>query len=101
MNLDRIPYTPLLHVIALLTVVATVIADFVISLRNMAINQANWDKFHDFLPFLFLWAAGQFTAKRFSAWKPSDVPPETPPLDTTRSEARKPAEAGQPAQEAP
>jgi hypothetical protein len=99
--LDRIPYTPLLHVVALVATVATIIADFVISLRNMQINQANWDKFHDFLPFLYLWAGGQFAAKRWSAWKPSDVPADTPPVDTTRSEARKTPSAGQPAQEAP
>jgi hypothetical protein len=98
--LDRIPYTPLLHLVALLSTVAAVVGDFIITFRNLAINQANWDKFHDFLPFLYLWAAGQFVAKRATAWKPSDVP-DVPLVDTTRSEARKTPAAGQPAQEAP
>lgn len=85
--LDRIPYTPLLHLLALLATIATVIGDFVITFRNLAINQTNWDKFHDFLPWLFLWAAGQFAAKRATAWKPPE----------TTSEVEKTPAAGQPA----
>jgi hypothetical protein len=79
--LDRIPYTPLLHLVALLATVATAVADFVITLRNMSVNQGNWDKWHDFLPWLFLWAGGQFGIKRATAWK--DATLVTPTSDVS------------------
>lgn len=108
-RLDKIPYTPLLHLLALLATVATVLADFVITFRNLHVNQDNWDKFHDFLPFLYLWAAGQFLSKRATAWKTEPPAADTttittetridPPAATaaTRSEVVKPTSAGQPA----
>lgn len=107
-KLDKIPYTPLLHLLALLTTFAVVVSDFVITFRNMHVNQENWDKFHDFLPFLYLWAAGQFLSKRATAWKPdanamtatSEIAIGEPSV-VTRSEVTKRASAGQPATPAP
>jgi hypothetical protein len=109
--LDNIPHTPILFLVAIVSTVAVIVADFWISLTNRTINQANWDKLHDFLPFLFLWAGGTYVGKRATSWKPGvDTPlvetttettaaaPPAPALAalTTRSETGKPSASGQP-----
>jgi hypothetical protein len=101
-KLDRIPYTPLLHLVTILATVVLIAADFYISLRNLTINEHVWSQLHDYLPWLYAWAGAQYGVKRFSAWKPEDVPGTAssmtaPAFVTTRSEASKPPASGQPA----
>jgi hypothetical protein len=108
--LDRLPHAPILLLIAIVTTVAVILGDFIITFANLTrINTAQWDKLHDFLPYLYLWAGGTYVGKRITAWKPGvDTPIVETPANgamstgptvttlTTASEAGKGPSAGQP-----
>jgi hypothetical protein len=93
--LDNIPHTPILFLVAIVSTVAVIVADFWISLTNRTINQANWDKLHDFLP---SWKPGVDTPLVETTTETTAAAPPAPALAalTTRSETGKPSASGQP-----